>query len=82
MYLILFYTVSLSYDGVLVLVQWARIVLVVERGVSPTYRLEHLNLYSKPMADGTPALILRKQQSPCCDDGRKTARRESTWVSD
>ncbi|KAF0291232.1 Transient receptor potential cation channel subfamily V member 4 [Amphibalanus amphitrite] len=43
--------------------QWARIVLVVERGVSPTYRLEHLNLYSKPMADGTPALILRKQQS-------------------
>ncbi|KAF0296374.1 Transient receptor potential cation channel subfamily V member 6 [Amphibalanus amphitrite] len=43
--------------------QWARIVLVVERGVSPTYRLEHLNLYSKPMADATPALILRKQQS-------------------
>ncbi|XP_037076817.1 transient receptor potential cation channel subfamily V member 5-like [Pollicipes pollicipes] len=43
--------------------QWARIVLVVERGVSPTYRLEHLKLYSKPMADGTPALILRIQQS-------------------
>jgi transient receptor potential cation channel subfamily V member 5 len=39
--------------------QWARIVLVVERGVPPHDRLKNFNHYSKLMVDGRPALILR-----------------------
>lgn len=39
--------------------QWARIVLVVERGVHPAERLKNLESYSEPMSDGRPALILR-----------------------
>lgn len=39
--------------------QWARIVLVVERGVPPHERLKNLQQYSEPMSDGRPALILR-----------------------
>lgn len=39
--------------------QWARIVLVVERGVPPHERLKNLQSYSEPMSDGRPALILR-----------------------
>ncbi|KAK6631829.1 hypothetical protein RUM43_013895 [Polyplax serrata] len=44
--------------------QWARIVLVVERGVSPRERLKKLMLYSQPMSDGRRALVLRLHQSP------------------
>ncbi|XP_066261060.1 transient receptor potential cation channel subfamily V member 5 [Euwallacea similis] len=43
--------------------QWARIVLVVERGVSPPERLRQLNVYSQPMSDGKRALVLRLNQS-------------------
>ncbi|XP_069703754.1 transient receptor potential cation channel subfamily V member 5 isoform X2 [Periplaneta americana] len=43
--------------------QWARIVLVVERGVSPAERLKKLMDYSQPMSDGRRALILRLNQS-------------------
>ncbi|KAL1493977.1 hypothetical protein ABEB36_009655 [Hypothenemus hampei] len=43
--------------------QWARIVLVVERGVSPPERLKQLNVYSQPMSDGKRALVLRLNQS-------------------
>ncbi|XP_050307114.1 transient receptor potential cation channel subfamily V member 1 isoform X2 [Anthonomus grandis grandis] len=43
--------------------QWARIVLVVERGVSPPERLRQLNVYSQPMSDGRRALVLRLNQS-------------------
>ncbi|XP_015521251.2 transient receptor potential cation channel subfamily V member 5 isoform X1 [Neodiprion pinetum] len=43
--------------------QWARIVLVVERGVSPTERLKKLMDYSQPMSDGRRALVLRLNQS-------------------
>ncbi|XP_011500278.1 PREDICTED: transient receptor potential cation channel subfamily V member 5 [Ceratosolen solmsi marchali] len=43
--------------------QWARIVLVVERGVSPAERLKKLNDYSQPMSDGRKALVLRLNQS-------------------
>ncbi|GLH11320.1 Transient receptor potential cation channel subfamily V member 6 [Gryllus bimaculatus] len=43
--------------------QWARIVLVVERGVSPSERLKNLMLYSQPMSDGRRALVLRLSQS-------------------
>ncbi|XP_046383635.1 uncharacterized protein LOC124154144 isoform X2 [Ischnura elegans] len=43
--------------------QWARIVLVVERGVSPTERLRKLLAYSQPMADGRRALVLRLNQT-------------------
>ncbi|XP_023309951.1 transient receptor potential cation channel subfamily V member 5 [Anoplophora glabripennis] len=43
--------------------QWARIVLVVERGVSPPERLRQLMVYSQPMSDGTRALVLRLNQS-------------------
>ncbi|XP_076672805.1 transient receptor potential cation channel subfamily V member nanchung isoform X2 [Andrena cerasifolii] len=43
--------------------QWARIVLVVERGVSPAERLKKLMDYSQPMSDGRRALVLRLSQS-------------------
>lgn len=43
--------------------QWARIVLVVERGVSPAERLKKLMDYSEPMSDGRRALVLRLHQS-------------------
>ncbi|XP_044267903.1 transient receptor potential cation channel subfamily V member 5 [Tribolium madens] len=43
--------------------QWARIVLVVERGVSPSERLKQLMVYSQPMSDGRRALVLRLNQS-------------------
>lgn len=39
--------------------QWARIVLVVERGVAPMERLKNFNYYSQPMSDGRRALVLR-----------------------
>ncbi|XP_065210023.1 transient receptor potential cation channel subfamily V member 5 isoform X2 [Planococcus citri] len=43
--------------------QWARIVLVVERGVSPRERLKKLMMYSQPMSDGRRALVLRLNQT-------------------
>ncbi|XP_045115765.1 transient receptor potential cation channel subfamily V member 5-like [Portunus trituberculatus] len=43
--------------------QWARIVLVVERGISPEERLKHLTAYSQPMSDGRRALVLRLHQN-------------------
>ncbi|KAK5646070.1 hypothetical protein RI129_004534 [Pyrocoelia pectoralis] len=43
--------------------QWARIVLVVERGVNPTERLKQLMVYSQPMSEGTRALVLRLNQT-------------------
>lgn len=43
--------------------QWARIVLVVERGVSPSERLRKLMWYSQPMSDGRRALVLRLNQT-------------------
>ncbi|XP_043266847.1 transient receptor potential cation channel subfamily V member 5 [Venturia canescens] len=43
--------------------QWARIVLVVERGVSPAERLKKLMDYSQPMSDGRRALVLRLNQT-------------------
>ncbi|XP_076372372.1 transient receptor potential cation channel subfamily V member 5-like isoform X2 [Tachypleus tridentatus] len=39
--------------------QWARIILVVERGVPPSECLDHLIQYSQTMADGRRALVLR-----------------------
>ncbi|KAK0071931.1 hypothetical protein PV325_003956, partial [Microctonus aethiopoides] len=42
---------------------WARIVLVVERGVSPAERLRKLMDYSQPMSDNRRALVLRLHQS-------------------
>lgn len=42
--------------------QWARIVLVVERGVPPAQRLKQLLAYSQPMASGKRALVLRINQ--------------------
>ncbi|KAL7635754.1 UNVERIFIED_CONTAM: hypothetical protein RMT77_013571 [Armadillidium vulgare] len=42
--------------------QWARIVLVVERGLSPEVRLQKLMEYSQPMSDGRRALVLRLSQ--------------------
>ncbi|CAG9782810.1 unnamed protein product [Diatraea saccharalis] len=42
--------------------QWARIVLVVERGVPPAHRLKQLMAYSQPMANGKRALVLRINQ--------------------
>lgn len=45
--------------------QWARIVLVVERGVPPHDRLKNFNGYSQTMADGRAALILRLNMTVC-----------------
>ncbi|XP_048481882.1 transient receptor potential cation channel subfamily V member 5 isoform X2 [Plutella xylostella] len=42
--------------------QWARIVLVVERGVPPAQRLKQLLAYSQSMANGKRALVLRINQ--------------------
>jgi hypothetical protein len=41
------------------LFQWARIVLIVERGVNPMERLKYQQQYSEPMTDGGRALVLR-----------------------
>lgn len=46
--------------------QWARIVLVVERGVSPAERWKQLMVYSQPMSDSKRALVLRLNQSVHC----------------
>lgn len=43
--------------------QWARIVLVVERGVNPKERLKNFSIYSQPMSDGKRALVLRQSQT-------------------
>ncbi|XP_055600931.1 transient receptor potential cation channel subfamily V member 3 [Uranotaenia lowii] len=43
--------------------QWARIVLVVERGVPPSERLKHFMAYSQPMSDGSRGLVLRLNMS-------------------
>lgn len=45
--------------------QWARIVLVVERGVAPHDRLKKFNDYCQLMADGRPSLILRLNMTVC-----------------
>ncbi|XP_063834932.1 transient receptor potential cation channel subfamily V member 5 [Ostrinia nubilalis] len=42
--------------------QWARIVLVVERGVPPAQRHKQQLVYSQPMANGKRALVLRINQ--------------------
>lgn len=47
--------------------QWARIVLVVERGVAPAERLRNLKAYSQPMSDGRRALVLRLNMSVGCN---------------
>ena len=46
--------------------QWARIVLVVERGVPPKERLKNLMSYSQPMSDGRRALVLRLNMTVRC----------------
>lgn len=43
--------------------QWARIVLVVERGVHPKQRLIQQGIYSQPMGESMRALVLRLNQS-------------------
>ncbi|XP_055927061.1 transient receptor potential cation channel subfamily V member 5-like [Argiope bruennichi] len=43
--------------------QWARIVLVVERGVPPHICLEQQRNYSQAMADGRRALVLRLEHN-------------------
>ncbi|XP_076297480.1 transient receptor potential cation channel subfamily V member nanchung isoform X2 [Lasioglossum baleicum] len=53
----------LEREQIRCLFQWARIVLVVERGVSPEERLKKLMDYSQPMSDGRKALVLRLNQS-------------------
>lgn len=54
---------ELSFASAFGCLQWARIVLVVERGVSPAERLKKLMDYSQPMSDGRRALVLRLNQS-------------------
>ena len=44
--------------------QWARVVLLVERGIAPDQRLIEQNRYSEYMATGEKALILKQVMSP------------------
>ncbi|CAM1318145.1 Nan (predicted) [Pycnogonum litorale] len=46
--------------------QWARIVLVVERGVSPFERKKQHRVYSQPLRDGGRAFILRLNTKDVC----------------
>lgn len=43
--------------------QWARTVLIVERGIPPKERLRQQNLYSERMATGEKALVLKQTMS-------------------
>ncbi|XP_059093541.1 transient receptor potential cation channel subfamily V member 5-like isoform X2 [Tigriopus californicus] len=43
--------------------QWARTVLIVERGIPPKSRLHHQNLYSERMATGEKALVMKQTMS-------------------
>jgi len=54
---------SFTYMTLFRVYKWARIVLVVERGVSPAERLKKLTDYSQPMSDGRRALVLRLNQT-------------------
>ena len=44
--------------------QWARIVLLVERGIPPAERLKQQDLYAERMATGQKALVLKQTMSP------------------
>ncbi|KAG1682090.1 Transient receptor potential cation channel subfamily V member 5 [Nymphon striatum] len=44
-----------------ILSHWARIVLVVERGVTPAERMKQQKRYSQPTSDGDRVLVLRLQ---------------------
>jgi len=44
--------------------QWARIVLLVERGIHPAERLKQQDLYAERMATGQKALVLKQTMSP------------------
>ena len=43
--------------------QWARTVLIVERGIHPSERKIQQNLYSEIMATGEQALVLKQTMS-------------------
>ena len=43
--------------------QWARIVLLVERGIPPAERLKQQDLYAERMATGQKALVLKQTMS-------------------
>lgn len=45
--------------------QWARTVLIVERGIHPSERKIQQNLYSEIMATGEQALVLKQTMSVC-----------------
>ena len=43
--------------------QWARTVLIVERGISPKERLRQQDLYAERMQTGEKALVLKQTMS-------------------
>ena len=43
--------------------QWARTVLIVERGIAPKERLRQQNLYAERMQTGEKALVLKQTMS-------------------
>lgn len=43
--------------------QWARTVLIVERGIPPKERLRQQDLYSERMSTGEKALVLKQTMS-------------------
>ena len=44
----------------ILLVKWARTVLIIERGIPPASRLKSQTKYSHSMADGRKAMVLKK----------------------
>ena len=44
----------------LLCLQWARTVLIVERGIPPKERLRQQDLYSERMATGAKALVMKQ----------------------
>ena len=47
----------------LMIFQWARTVLIVERGISPAERLRQQDMYAEKMATGEKALTLKQTMS-------------------
>ena len=43
--------------------QWARTVLIIERGISPKERLKQQDLYAERMATGEMALVMKQSMS-------------------
>ena len=48
-----------------ILFQWARMVLIIERGITPKERLRQQDIYAERMSTGEKALTLKQTMSVC-----------------